>query len=60
MNLKEGEKLLLLPGQACLAITRERVTLSPDVCGILEGRSRFARVGLAVHVTAGLLSFLHF
>ena len=53
--LGEGEKLLLLPGQACLAITRERVSLASDICGLLEGRSRFARVGLAVHITAGYI-----
>ena len=53
--LKDGEKLLLLPGQACLAMTHERVSLPTDICAILEGRSRFARVGLAVHITAGFI-----
>jgi dCTP deaminase len=46
----------LAPGQAILGITRERIRLAPDLCGWLEGRSRFARVGLMIHVTAGFVS----
>ncbi|PRP88888.1 hypothetical protein PROFUN_00356 [Planoprotostelium fungivorum] len=55
-ELKEGETYLLLPGQACLGITKERVTLSGKYCGLLEGRSRFARIGLFVHITAGFMN----
>ena len=47
---------LLEPGKTVLGITRERVRLAPDLCGWLDGRSRFARVGLMIHVTAGFLS----
>jgi dCTP deaminase len=54
--LEEGEKLLLLPGCACLAITRETIHFPKNVAGMLEGRSRFARLGLSVHVTAGFIS----
>ena len=46
---------LLLPGESVLGITTEKITLAPDICGWLEGRSRFARIGLAVHVTAGFM-----
>jgi dCTP deaminase len=49
--LKEGEKYLLLPNCACLAITKETISLTGDLCGLLEGRSRFARLGLFVHIT---------
>ena len=38
-----------------LGITVESVSLPEDVCGWLEGRSRFARMGLAVHVTASFM-----
>ena len=31
------------------------MTLPPDVCGFLEGRSRFARLGLMVHVTSAFV-----
>lgn len=46
---------ILLPGQMCLGKTVEKITLGPDVIGQLEGRSRFARMGLAVHVTSAIV-----
>lgn len=42
-------------GGMCLGITRERITMPNDMIGTLEGRSRFARMGLAVHVTSALV-----
>tara|TARA_B100000609_G_scaffold199550_1_gene204011 strand:+ start:33206 stop:33724 length:519 start_codon:yes stop_codon:yes gene_type:complete len=53
--LEVDDRFLLLPGESVLGITLERLTLPGDVCGWLEGRSRFARVGLTVHVTAGFM-----
>ncbi|WP_038039901.1 dCTP deaminase [Thermorudis peleae] len=47
--------LLLLPGQAVLGVTEERITLPGDICGWIQGRSRFARFGLMVHVTANFM-----
>lgn len=49
------DRFLLLPGENVLGITQERVTLPADLCGWLDGRSRFARLGLTVHVTAGFM-----
>ena len=46
----------LAPGQMIHGITRERITLPPDIAGRLEGRSRFARLGLVVHLTAGFVN----
>lgn len=46
---------LLMPGETALGITRETITLSPSICGWLEGRSRYARLGLLVHITAGFM-----
>jgi len=46
---------ILMPGQAVHGLTVERITLPDNICGWLEGRSRFARVGLMVHVTAAFL-----
>src|SRR5262245_55043142 len=43
-------------GETILGITRERVRLPPDVAGWLEGRSRYARLGLMIHVTAGFIA----
>ena len=49
------DHFVLLPGQTVLGVTRERIKLAPYFCGRLEGRSRFARLGLMVHVTAGFM-----
>jgi dCTP deaminase len=47
---------LLRPGETIHAITRERIRLPGDVGGWLEGRSRFARLGLMIHVTSGFVA----
>lgn len=47
---------VLLPGVTIHGITREHVTLPDDIAGWLEGRSRFARLGLMIHVTAGFVN----
>ena len=41
-----------MPGETILGITKERLKLGPGLCGWLEGRSRFARLGLMVHISA--------
>jgi dCTP deaminase len=46
---------LLKPGELVLGMTVEKLTLAPNIAGSLEGRSRFARMGLMVHVTASFL-----
>jgi dCTP deaminase len=45
----------LAAGETIHGITRERVTLPGDIGGWLEGRSRFARLGLMIHVTSGFV-----
>jgi dCTP deaminase len=45
----------LLPGETILGITREKLRLAPNLCGWIQGRSRFARVGLLVHMTASFI-----
>jgi len=49
------EPYLLAPGVTIHGITRERITLPPDLCGFLEGRSRYARLGLMIHVTSAFV-----
>ena len=46
---------VLEPGYTIHGITRERVTLPDNLCGFLEGRSRFARLGLMIHVTSAFV-----
>jgi dCTP deaminase len=46
---------VLAPGCTIHGITRERISLPPFLCGFLEGRSRFARLGLMIHVTSAFV-----
>ena len=52
VDISEGEHILIMPGETILGITEERLKLAPGLCGWLEGRSRFARLGLMVHISA--------
>lgn len=52
---KKSSSIMLKPREMCLAKTVERITLPPDVMGMLEGRTRFARMGVAVHITSTLV-----
>jgi len=54
-TVKKSSSITLKPGEMCLAKTVEKITLPPDILGVLEGRTRYARMGLAVHVTSTLV-----
>jgi dCTP deaminase len=49
------EEILIRPQETILGVTVETITLPNDICGWLEGRSRFARMGLLIHISAGLI-----
>ena len=49
------KSIVLAPGQIVLGITKEKIKLPADIMGRLEGRSRYARMGLAVHITSALV-----
>ncbi|HNV69224.1 MAG TPA: dCTP deaminase [Candidatus Ozemobacteraceae bacterium] len=53
--IRVKDHFVLLPGETVLGITVERIKLPPYLCGWLEGRSKFARLGLMVHITAGFM-----
>jgi len=53
--VKQGNHYLLTPGETVLAVTRERIKLPPYLCGWLEGRGRFARLGLDIRIGAGFV-----
>jgi len=50
VDLRRG--YILKPKELIMGITSEKITLPPDICGWLNSRSRFARVGLMSHITA--------
>jgi len=54
--LKKQKSITLQPGEFILAKTKEKVSLSPQLCAFLSGRSRFARFGLLIDVTAFFLN----
>lgn len=51
-----ADSIVVKPQETVLAITKEKLTLAPNICGWLEGRSRFARVGLMVHISASFMN----
>lgn len=54
-TVKKAKSIVLKPDQMCLAKTRERITLPANIMGNLEGRSRYARMGLVIHITSALV-----
>jgi dCTP deaminase len=54
-RLEAEDSFTLMPGESVLGITHEKIKLPPNICGWLEGRSRFARMGLVIHMTAGFV-----
>jgi len=55
VHIGDNESFMLMPGRSCLGITLERIKLPSNVCGWLQGRSRFARLGLVIHATASFI-----
>lgn len=49
------KEFLLMPGQTAHAATSETIILPPTLCGWIQGRSRFGRLGLMVHITASFV-----
>lgn len=54
-NVTVEESFLLKPGQLVHGITLEKITLPPNLCGWIEGRSSLGRLGLTVHATASFV-----
>lgn len=58
-NFFEGRKIdgsfTLEPGQFVLGTTVERISLSDTVAAQIEGRSSLGRLGIMVHMTAGII-----
>ena len=52
MEIKDGNPFVLQPGDFVLAVTKEKIALSPEIMGRLDGRSSLGRLGVVVHSTA--------
>ena len=59
LRLATGELLILHPRQFVLAVTQEYLSLPPDLCGFIQSRSTYGRMGLiaatATYVNPGYL-----
>jgi dCTP deaminase len=55
VTLNDGY-MLLTPGELVHGITMESVKLPPYISGRIKGRSRFARLGLLVHISSGFVA----
>lgn len=55
MDLDIAQGITITPGQFLLAHSMEYVKLPNYICGNLEGRSSFARLGIEIHMTAGFI-----
>jgi len=54
-KLVKAKSMTLKPGELCLGKTVERITLPSNILGKLEGRSRYARMGISVHITSAMV-----
>jgi dCTP deaminase len=54
INISKG--YILKPGMLVLGITKETVSLPGNLCGWINSRSRFARIGLMSHIAAPFIS----
>ncbi len=52
--VKTGGQFIMQPGDFVLAVTLERIKISEDLVGRLEGRSSLGRLGIVVHSTASI------
>lgn len=55
IKLNKSSSLLILPGELVHGITMEKITLPDFLCARIEGRSRFARMGLLIHLSSGFI-----
>ncbi len=55
MWLHDKESLLLMPNETILGMTEEKIKTADNIGGWLEGRSKFARMGLLVHISASFM-----
>jgi len=55
VHVKNGDYFIIKPGQLIHGITKETISLPSSICGRIEGRSRFARIGLLTHLSSGFI-----
>ncbi|MDI9408722.1 MAG: dCTP deaminase [Candidatus Pacebacteria bacterium] len=56
IEAREGETIILKPGQMLLARTLERFSIPNQYAGKIEGRSSFSRIGLSIHCSGDFIN----
>jgi dCTP deaminase len=54
INIDKG--YILKPGELVLGITKEKISLPENICGWINSRSKYARIGLMSHITAPFIA----
>ncbi|MDR0872490.1 MAG: dCTP deaminase [Prevotellaceae bacterium] len=55
-EVQANEKITLQPNEVLFGQIYEQLRIPSDCSGMIEGRSRFARLGLSVHATGGFIN----
>jgi len=55
VKVEHDRYLLIMPNELVQGITQENLSLPVSVSGRIEGRSRFARIGLLIHLSSGFI-----
>lgn len=55
VEVGDGNYFLIMPGELVHGITKETVSLPDNLSARIEGRSRFARIGLLTHISSGFV-----
>ena len=55
VKVEGNNSFLIMPNELVQGITEETLTLPESLSGRIEGRSRFARLGLLIHLSSGFI-----
>ncbi len=55
VKVERNSSFLIMPNELVQGITEETLTLPSTLSGRIEGRSRFARLGLLIHLSSGFI-----
>jgi len=55
VKVRRNGSFLIMPNELVQGITEESLTLPATLSGRIEGRSRFARLGLLIHLSSGFI-----
>lgn len=55
VKVERNSSFLIMPNELVEGITEEILTLPSTLSGRIEGRSRFARLGLLIHLSSGFI-----